>query len=168
MHRARYHAVVVSSVEQAHDGPEAWPVEELLNTGWTLAGFVPAPAGLRRPPPQAHMQVLGWWLATRDDDDPDPREPRPEPIAIASRLEFERERGYATAEEAALASWAHTPAARARVVAVEPHPESDDAVWVHVQLDSQPGGFHDRDVMTCERGPDGMWREGGSSVGNRS
>ena len=67
-------------------------------------------------------------------------------------------------EEAALAGWRSTPAARARVIAVEAA-DSFDGVYVTVQTDVGDGraGFYDTDTSNCVRAPDGKWWENGSS-----
>lgn len=68
---------------------------------------------------------------------------------------------FDSAEEAALAEWAHTPAARATVVEVRPS-EDATAVWVVLQI-GEPKGFHDQDIVTCVSTPDGRWWISGSS-----
>lgn len=68
---------------------------------------------------------------------------------------------FETPEDAALAQWARTPSAHARVVEVRPAAE-DEAVWVVVQLDAPPG-HHDQDIVTCVRSPEGKWRSSGST-----
>jgi hypothetical protein len=73
--------------------------------------------------------------------------------------------GWPTPEEAALASWAHTPNAEAKVVQVEPA-ASADAVYVSVQVGGARTGFHDLDIVTCQKGSDGRWRESGSTGGS--
>jgi hypothetical protein len=62
---------------------------------------------------------------------------------------------FETAEEAALADWAATPAAQARVVEVRPS-DNATALWVVLQLGA-PTGFHDQDIVTCVRRRDGRW-----------
>lgn len=69
---------------------------------------------------------------------------------------------FDTAEEAALAQWSHTPGAGARVVEVQPGTDSTSA-WVVLQLGDQPSGFHDQDIVTCVRTPDGRWWSSGST-----
>jgi hypothetical protein len=64
-------------------------------------------------------------------------------------------------EEAALASWRSTPAAGARVVAVEPSPHFD-GVYVTVQTDGHTG-HHNRDIASIVRAPSGKWWTSGSS-----
>jgi hypothetical protein len=73
--------------------------------------------------------------------------------------------GWSTPEAAALASWAHSPNAEAKVVQVEPAATAD-AVYVSVQLDGAVTGFHDLDIVTCVQGSDGRWRESGSTGGS--
>lgn len=68
---------------------------------------------------------------------------------------------FGTPEEAALAGWRSTPAARARVVEVTPA-TGFVGVYVTVQLDGHPG-FHDRDISSCVQAPDGRWLEVGSA-----
>ena len=68
---------------------------------------------------------------------------------------------FDTAEEAALAEWAHTPAAHARVVEVRPSVDAT-AVWVVLQL-GEPTGFHDQDIVTCVCTPEGRWWTSGST-----
>jgi hypothetical protein len=69
---------------------------------------------------------------------------------------------HPTPEAAALAAWAATPSASARVVEVRPHPDGDDVVWVVLQL-GEPTGFHDEDIVTCVRSEGGTWSEAGST-----
>ena len=69
---------------------------------------------------------------------------------------------FSTPEAAALAGWTHSPAARARAVEVRPHPDGDDVVWVVVQLGEQTG-FHDQDIVSCQRQADGTWVDVGST-----
>jgi hypothetical protein len=68
---------------------------------------------------------------------------------------------FDTAEEAALAEWAHTPAARATVVEIRPSVDAT-AVWVVLQL-GEPTGYQDQDIVTCVRTPEGRWWTNGSS-----
>ena len=68
---------------------------------------------------------------------------------------------FDTAEEAALAEWSHTPAAHATVVDVRPA-EGATAVSVVLQL-GESTGFHDQDIVTCVRTPEGRWWTSGSS-----
>lgn len=67
---------------------------------------------------------------------------------------------FDTPEQAALAGWAHTPSAHARVADVQRR--SDDEVLVIVQLDGTPG-FHDRDACVCVRHENGKWQCTGST-----
>ena len=67
---------------------------------------------------------------------------------------------FDTPEQAALASWAHTPSAHARVAEVQRR--SDDEVVVIVQLDGAPG-FHDRDACVCVRHESRKWHCAGST-----
>lgn len=69
---------------------------------------------------------------------------------------------FTTPEEAALAGWARTPLAGARVVEVRPAAD-DNAVWVVVQLGVEPTRFHDQDIVTCVPQEDGTWIETGST-----
>ena len=64
-------------------------------------------------------------------------------------------------EEAALAAWAGTPAANAKVAEVRPAAD-EGAVWVVVQL-GEPTGFHDQDIVTCMTTDEGKWWAGGST-----
>lgn len=68
---------------------------------------------------------------------------------------------FDAAEEAALAEWAHTPAANATVVEVRPSVDAT-AVWVVLQL-GEPTGSYDQDIVTCVRTPEGRWWTSGSS-----
>ncbi|HEU5005394.1 MAG TPA: hypothetical protein VFT67_00400 [Jatrophihabitantaceae bacterium] len=68
---------------------------------------------------------------------------------------------FDTPEEAALAGWRSTPAAHARVIAVEPI-EDFDGVYVTVQTDGHPDS-HDRDIAACVRTLDGRWYATSSS-----
>ena len=70
---------------------------------------------------------------------------------------------FDTPEEAALDGWRSTPAARARVISVEPSPNGD-GLWVTVQTDGHPG-FHDRDISCCSQAADGRWFETASFGG---
>ena len=74
---------------------------------------------------------------------------------------------FDTPEEAALAEWAHTPAAAARVVEIRPGAEPN-AVWVVLQLGDDPSGFHDQDIVTCVRSDDGRWSSNGSTGASSS
>lgn len=74
---------------------------------------------------------------------------------------------FDTPEEAALAEWAHTPAAGARVVEVGAGAEPN-AVWVVLQLGEEASGFHDQDIVTCVRTPDGRWCSNGSTGADSS
>jgi hypothetical protein len=67
-------------------------------------------------------------------------------------------------EAAALSGWRSTPAAHARVIAVEAA-DSFDGVYVTVQTDVDNGhrGFYDIDTSNCVRAPQGKWWENGSS-----
>lgn len=73
---------------------------------------------------------------------------------------------FDSAEEAALAEWAHTPAAGAAVVEVRPSVDVT-AVWVVVQL-GDPTGFHDQDIVTCVQTPEGQWWASGSTGASSS
>jgi hypothetical protein len=85
----------------------------------------------------------------------------PDPVADeadSSPLDVEL---FDSAEAATLAGWRSTPSARARIVAVRPS-ESFDGVYVTIATDGHPG-FHDRDISTCVRAPNGKWYESGSA-----
>lgn len=68
---------------------------------------------------------------------------------------------FNTPEEAALSGWQSTPAANARVVAVEPT-DDFDGCYVTVQTDGHPG-FHDHDIASVVRAPNGKWWTAGST-----
>jgi hypothetical protein len=72
------------------------------------------------------------------------------PEAVDNRFE--------TAEAAALSAWAHTPAARARVIEVRPRDENE--VIVVIEVEGHPA--YNRDLVTCERDETG-WRWTGST-----
>jgi hypothetical protein len=70
-------------------------------------------------------------------------------------------------EQAALSGWRDTPSAGARVVHVGPA-QDPGAVYVYVQLEADPPGYYDQDIVTCRRTPDGKWFESGSTGGDSS
>ena len=61
---------------------------------------------------------------------------------------------FDTPEEAALAAWAGTPSAQARVAEVQHRSETE--VVVIIQVDGAPG-FHDRDACVCIQHKSGRW-----------
>jgi hypothetical protein len=70
---------------------------------------------------------------------------------------------YDTPEEAALAGWAETPSAQARVVDVQPFDQGAvKGVYVTIQTDGHPH-FHDQDIASCVQAPNGKWFENGST-----
>jgi hypothetical protein len=72
---------------------------------------------------------------------------------------------FDTPEAAALAGWNNTPSAHARVVHVGPA-QDPGAVYVYVQLDVDPPGYYDQDIVTCCRTADGKWFWSGSTGGD--
>jgi hypothetical protein len=66
-------------------------------------------------------------------------------------------------EDAALAGWRSTPSAHARVIRVE-EADAFDGLYVTVETDGHPG-FHDTDIASVIRTPDGKWWLGGSTGG---
>jgi hypothetical protein len=74
---------------------------------------------------------------------------------------------FETPEQAALSGWRDTPSAGARVVHVGPAQEPG-AVYVYVQLEADPPGYCDQDIVTCSRTAGGRWFESGSTGGDSS